>query len=110
MIADGKPRERPGRMQKRTRRIIKWLALAAGALGATGTVYMTFGRRREANVAQRSVWARPHMQVVFRAEIMPGREATERTFRVRDLLPNDRVTLYGIAGEHSEKEFEPLRH
>ncbi|MDQ4122100.1 MAG: hypothetical protein M3209_11725 [Acidobacteriota bacterium] len=56
-----------------------------------------------------SVWARPGMSVIFRAELMPGRESEKRTFRVKTVLPNDRVTLHDFEGEHSENEFEPLR-
>ena len=52
------------------------------------------------------VWARPGMQVTFRAEVMPGRDRHERTFQVKELLPSGRVLLNGAAGEHAEKEFE----
>ncbi|MGH9945216.1 MAG: hypothetical protein ACRD9R_22930 [Pyrinomonadaceae bacterium] len=54
-------------------------------------------------------WARPGMRVTFRAEVMPGREREARTFRVAQLLSSDRVVLDGVAGEHSENEFEPVR-
>lgn len=57
----------------------------------------------------RDVWARPGMKVVFRAELMPGRDSSERTFRVTELLPSGRVLLDGVAGEHNEKEFEAIR-
>lgn len=57
----------------------------------------------------RDRWARPGMEVTFRAELMPGREPDERTFRVAELLPSGRVTLDGVAGEHTEHEFEPVR-
>ena len=56
-----------------------------------------------------SVWARPGMSVTFRAELMPGRAAENRTFRVKAVLINGRVTLHDFAGEHSENEFEPIR-
>jgi hypothetical protein len=49
------------------------------------------------------------MLVVFRAELKPGRDASERTFRVAELLPNGRVLLVDIAGEHTESEFERVR-
>ena len=49
------------------------------------------------------------MIVIFRAELMPGREREERTFRVKELLPSGRVLLDGVAGEHAEKEFNPIR-
>jgi hypothetical protein len=49
------------------------------------------------------------MEATFRAELMPGRSRAERTFRVARLLPSGRVTLDGVAGEHAESEFEPVR-
>lgn len=55
-----------------------------------------------------SVWARPEMLVTFRAEIMPGRGREERTFRVKEVKPNGRVTLYDFNDEHRESEFEPI--
>lgn len=54
------------------------------------------------------VWARPEMPVVFRAQIMPGKSREERTFRVKNFLPNGRVTLHDFAGEHLENEFEAV--
>lgn len=99
-------------MNKRTKRWLGGMALALGALGTAGAFLMRRGkasdsRNREATAA--SVWARPGMTVVFRAELMPGRDASERTFQVAELLPSGRVTLVGKAGEHAEKEFEPAR-
>lgn len=49
------------------------------------------------------------MEVIFRAELMPGRDGSERTFRVLNLLPSGRVLLDGVAGEHAETEFERIR-
>jgi hypothetical protein len=49
------------------------------------------------------------MKVTFRAELMPGRESSERTYQVTDLLPSGRVLLSGVTGEHAQKEFEPVR-
>ena len=49
------------------------------------------------------------MRVVFRAELMPGRDSSERTFRVTELLPSGRVLLDEVSGEHNEKEFEAVR-
>jgi hypothetical protein len=46
------------------------------------------------------------MKVIFRAELMPGRETAERTFQVTDLLPSGRVLLDRVAGEHGQQEFE----
>ena len=54
------------------------------------------------------VWARPEMQVTFRAEIMPGRSQEERTFRIKTVLPNGRVTLYDFPDEHRQGSFEPV--
>lgn len=54
------------------------------------------------------VWARPEMQVTFRAEIMPGRTREERTYRVKSVRPNGRVTLYDFPDEHREGEFERI--
>lgn len=86
------------------------IALAAGAVGAVGAVVMKkssrTGRRRG---APENIWARPGMTVVFRAELMPGLDSSERTFRVTKLLPSGRVLLEGVAGEHTEKEFERQR-
>ena len=57
---------------------------------------------------QTSVWARPEMNVTFRAEIMPGVEREERTYRIERVLPNGRVTLHDFPGEFREGAFEPL--
>lgn len=57
---------------------------------------------------QPNVWARPEMSVTFRAEIMPGKNREERTFRVKDVLSNNRVRLHGFSGEHQKNEFEAL--
>lgn len=97
-------------MMKRTKR---WLGLAALALGALGTAGAVFLRRGKSAGSQRKVavgvWARPGMLVTFRAELMPGRDGSERTFLVEELLPSGRVTLEGKAGEHAETEFERVR-
>ena len=61
------------------------------------------------NSQKSNVWARPGMSVTFRAELMPGLEAERRTFRVKTVHENGRVTLHNFEGEHSENEFEPLR-
>jgi hypothetical protein len=55
-----------------------------------------------------SAWARPEMQVTFRAEIMPGRSLEERTFRIKEVHRNGRVTLYDFIGEHRQGAFEPI--
>ena len=101
-------------MKKGTKRLLGGLALGAAALGAIGAIIMNrdrdSNRKRQRNKnAPLDVWARPGMNVTFRAELMPGRDASERTFRVTNLLPSGRVLLDGVAGEHAQKEFEPIR-
>jgi hypothetical protein len=58
---------------------------------------------------KQDVWARPEMNVVFRAELMPKKNREERTFRIKEVLPNGRVTLHEFVGEHRENEFENIR-
>lgn len=58
--------------------------------------------------SRQSVWARPEMAVTFRAEIMPGKSRHERTFRIKEVLPNNRVVLYDFLGEHRQSSFEPV--
>ncbi len=55
-----------------------------------------------------NVWARPEMQVTFRAEIMPGKNKEQRTFRIEKVLSSNRVILYDFAGEHRQSEFESI--
>ena len=86
--------------------------MAAGALGAIGAVIIkTNGSRRKRgrDAEDNDIWARPGMEVVFRAELMPGRDGSERTFRVEKLLPSGRVLLENFSGEHAEREFEAIR-
>lgn len=88
------------------------MALAAGALSAIGAVMMKKNKSRGARRKRGETpdtWARPGMEVVFRAEVMPGRHTSERTFHVTNLLPSGRVLLDGVAGEHTETEFQPIR-
>jgi len=99
-------------MKKGTKRLLGGLAFAAGALGAIGAViYKNNNSRRKRREEARTgdLWARPGMEVVFRAELMPGRDRSERKFRVKRVLPSGRVLLEDFAGEHAEKEFEPMR-
>jgi len=56
----------------------------------------------------RDVWARPEMNVTFRAEIMPGIGREERTYRIAKVLSNGRVTLHGFLGEFRETAFEAI--
>lgn len=98
-------------MKKRTKRLVGGIALAAGALGAAGAFLMKTKRssgRRRANKRGADVWARPGMVVTFRAELMPGRDRDERSYRVKEFLPSGRVSLAEVAGEHNENEFERL--
>lgn len=99
-------------MKKGTKRLLGGLALAAGALGAIGALIVKNSDSRRKRGQKRrgdDLWARPGMEVVFRAELMPGRDASQRTFRVQKLLPSGRVLLEDFAGEHMEKEFEQVR-
>lgn len=88
------------------------LALAAGAVGAAGTYLKK--KKRMGTKPQRAadnpanIWARPGMTVTFRAELMPGRDRETRTARVKEVLPSGRVLLHEIAGEHAQKEFDPV--
>lgn len=54
------------------------------------------------------VWARPEMNVTFRAEIMPGREREERTYRIKQVARNGRVILHDFPGEYRETAFEAV--
>ena len=47
-------------------------------------------------------------RLTFRAELMPGREALDRTFTVGRVLANGRVELVGIGGQHAITEFEAV--
>ncbi len=67
-----------------------------------------FKQQKNNNSIKSVVWARPEMQLTFRAEIMPGKSREERTFRVSAVLPNGRVTLHEFPDEHRQGEFEPV--
>ena len=69
---------------------------------------MCFFKNFYRKILPSSVWARPEMSVTFRAEIMPGKNRQERTFRIREVLPNGRVILYDFVGEHRQSSFEPV--
>lgn len=94
-------------MKKRTGWMIGAVALAAGAIGAASAYWKRKNVHGQRKIGD--VWARPGMMVTFRAELMPGRERHERTFRVKELLSSGRVSLHGVDGEHAEKEFEPVQ-
>ncbi|MDT7543376.1 MAG: hypothetical protein QOE33_3280 [Acidobacteriota bacterium] len=102
-------------MRRRGKRIVRGgLAMLAGGVAAGLFVARKMRSTRDKGSKVRrdrehDRWARPGMEVIFRAELMPSRETEERTFRVVELLPSGRVRLDGVAGEHTENEFEPLR-
>ncbi|MCA1814872.1 MAG: hypothetical protein LC746_00405 [Acidobacteria bacterium] len=95
------------------------LALLVGGAGGVGLGLLLLTRKRVPRKgarggkvrrdSERDRWARPGMEVTFRAELMPSRAPQERTFRVAELLPSGRVRLEDFAGEHTESEFEPVR-
>ncbi|HXQ73112.1 MAG TPA: hypothetical protein VN844_21615 [Pyrinomonadaceae bacterium] len=95
-------------MKKRTGWMIGAFALGAGAIGAASAYWKRKNMPAERKAGD--VWARPGMLVTFRAELMPGRERHERTFRVKELLSSGRISLYDVDGEHAEKEFEPVHY
>ena len=97
-------------MKKRTKRWLGGLAIAVGAVGAAGAYWKrkSMGAIPKTQKQVGNVWARPGMLVTFRAELMPGRDREERTFRVKELLPSGRVSLHDFEGEHTEKEFEHI--
>ncbi len=71
---------------------------------------MSIFRKKKKPVTDTPVvtWARPEMQVTFRAEIMPGRTREERTYRIKTVRSNGRVELHDFAGEHRQGAFEPI--
>jgi len=69
---------------------------------------MAIFKKTPKNDSPATVWARPEMQVTFRAEIMPGKSREERTFRISAVRPNGRVTLHDFPDEHREGAFEPI--
>ena len=98
--------EKRQNMKSETKRLLSSLAVAAGTLGTAFLIRKKTKGREGAGVDK---WARPGMLVTFRAELMPGHDGSERTFRIKTLLPSDRVLLEGIAGEHMKNEFERVR-
>ena len=96
-------------MKNSTKRLVSGMALAAGVVGVAGAFLKKKNVRTKRPKKVPNVWARPGMAVTFRAELMPGREGDDRTFRVKELLPSGRVLLHGVDGEHAEKEFERVQ-
>ena len=97
-------------MKKGTKRWLSGLAIALGAAGAAGAFWLRKNMTNTARSEKREgdVWARPGMRVTFRAELMPGRDSEDRTFKVKELLPSGRVSLHDFEGEHTENEFESI--
>jgi len=93
-------------MKQRTKWLLGGLALGAGAVSAAAALLK--GKKMQVQ-RKTDVWARPGMPVTFRAELMPGRDRHQRTFRVKELFWSGRVSLHGVNGEHAEKEFEPIQ-
>jgi len=97
-------------MKKGSKLLLGGLTVAAAAAGAIATVIMRDRKsKRRLSDSPLDTWARPGMSVTFRAELMPGRDADERTYKVTDLLPSGRVLLDRVSGEHARKEFEQQR-
>src|SRR3954447_7774787 len=94
------------------KKLISILAIGLGAVGTAGAFLVKRRSRSRSSYGHEpgDKWARPGMKVIFRAELKPGRDASERTFQVVELLSNGRVLLEGLAGEHTESEFEPIRY
>ena len=47
---------------------------------------MNFLQKFYRKIIRPNIWARPGMEVIFRAELMPGRDRQERTFRIKEVL------------------------
>jgi hypothetical protein len=91
--------------------LVEALTLAVILLGTGGAILIKRSSSRKGSAKvylNDSKWARPGTNVTFRAELMPGRDTSERTFRVAQSLSNGRIILEGLTGEHSENEFEAL--
>lgn len=61
---------------------------------------------QEKTLAATAHWAKVGMRLTFRAELMPGRTSLTRTYEVARTLASGRVELTGLAGQHTETEFE----
>jgi len=64
---------------------------------------LLFGKKRKAAKSP-AVGTR----LIFRAEVMPGRETDERTYEVARVLAGGRIELANLQGQHAITEFEPL--
>src|SRR5436190_22227438 len=97
-------------MKRSTKWLLGGFAIAIGTISTAGAYWKRRGMGASPKQEKHGgpVWARPGMKVTFRAELMPGRDSEERSFRVKELLPSGRVSLRDVAGEHTESEFEPV--
>ena len=66
-------------------------------------------RRRKKSARAFPIWTSAGRALTFRAELMPGRDSSERTYTVGRMLASGRVELVGLTGQHTEAEFEPAR-
>jgi hypothetical protein len=92
-------------------RLVEALRLAVILLGTGGAILIKRSSSRKGSgkvYLHDSKWARLGTNVTFRAELMPGPDTSERTFRVAQSLSSGRIILEGLTGEHSENEFEGL--
>jgi hypothetical protein len=71
-----------------------------------GGSFMLMHKPRRAKRERPSVKAGGRL--TFRAEVMPGRDAVERTYEVKRLLRNGRIELANLEGQHSLAEFEAV--
>lgn len=95
-------------MQERTKKRLGQAAFSLASLGTLGLAYWWRKQHRARRAAHAvTLWARPGMEVTFRAELMPRRDREARTYRISDVLPTQRVRLADFPGEHSRDEFEP---
>ncbi len=63
-------------------------------------------RRRAQSQPSSSLSVTAGTLLTFRAELMPGRDRSQRIFEVARVLRSGRVELASIDGEHSLAEFE----
>jgi hypothetical protein len=106
MHIKGLSQENRQNMRSGTKRLLSSIAVAAGTLG---TAFVIRKKVKSRGAVSGDRWARPGMLVTFRAELMPGRDSSERSYRIKTLLPSDRVLLDGVSGEHAKNEFERVR-
>lgn len=69
---------------------------------------MPIRKRRENSKQSSGMFVMAGTLLTFRAELMPGRDGSQRVFTVARVLRNGRVELANVDGEHSLAEFENL--